>query len=117
MVEYYSQQEENKAAHRAQQIYLILIGLAHNRQTATYGQIADLLGYDGAGTLAAILGRIMRWCEENGLPALTALVVNQETGLPGEGLSASDDCSSERELIYRKIDWYDIMPPKVKELA
>ena len=116
MVEYYSEQEEKKAAHRAQQIYLILLGFAHNRQTATYGQVADLLCYEGAGTLAGILGRIMIWCEKNDLPALTALVVNQETGLPGHGLGTTDNYSAERELIYG-FDWYDIIPPKVEELV
>ncbi len=116
MAKYYSDQKDNHmAAHRAQQIYLILLGLAYNRQTSTYGQIADLLGYDGAGTLARILGRIYEWCHENDLPKIVALVVNQETGIPGDGLSNLDR-DREREKIYN-FSWYDVIPPKVEELV
>ena len=64
---YYVDQEDNKASYRAQQIYLILLGVAYNRQTITYGPVANLLNYEGSGTLARLLGKIMRWCEENNL--------------------------------------------------
>jgi hypothetical protein len=42
--------------------------------------------YGQGGILADPLGCIMGWCHENGLPPLTALVVNGETGLPEGGL-------------------------------
>jgi hypothetical protein len=47
MIQYYKNIETNKAeniskaAFRAQQIYLILIGLAANRQTITYGGLVE----------------------------------------------------------------------------
>ena len=100
---------------RALQVYLILIGAAKNRQTLTYGALADMLGFQGAGVLAHILGHIMYWCHEESLPSLTSLVVNKESGLPGPGLSAPADVNSERERIY-EYDWYGIVPPTMEQL-
>jgi hypothetical protein len=52
---------------RAMQVWCILIAAAHNRQTLTYGQVADHLEFDGAGVLAQILDKIMRYCDANKL--------------------------------------------------
>ena len=93
---------------RALQIYLILIGDAKRRETITYGVLAGLLGYgtgghSGGGVMADRLGPIMRWCARNALPALTSLVVNQETGTPGEGLTTvSDDAfPAEQQRVFK----------------
>ena len=101
---------------RAQQVYTVLVGLAHNRQTITYGQLADILGFGGAGVFAGILGHIMFWCEGQGLPPLTVLVVNGTTGLPGAGLITPEDVHADRERVFA-IDWYDVVPPSPEELA
>jgi hypothetical protein len=101
---------------RALQIYQILVGLAHNRQTMTYKMLADMLGYEGAGVFAAKLGHIMNWCQQNGLPPLTILVVNQETGLPGQGLVTPLNLHAEREDVFN-YDWFNLMPPTPEELA
>ena len=69
-------------ATRALQIWQILIAKASNRQTLTYGMLAQLLGFKGADVLAPILGHIMFYCQQNNLPPLTVIVVNQKTGLP-----------------------------------
>jgi alkylated DNA nucleotide flippase Atl1 len=61
-----------------------LICAANERKSYTYGNIADILGFGGAGTMAQFLGPIMWLCEDNEWPPLTVLVVNQDTGLPGE---------------------------------
>ena len=61
---------------RARQIWCILIGHAHRRQTITYGELADLLGYRGAGTTGGMLGCIAFWCQQHDLPALYTIVVN-----------------------------------------
>lgn len=81
----------------------------------TYGQLADLLGYKGAGVFAAKLGHVMCWCEREGLPPLTVLIVNQDTGLPGEGLTSPADLHREREEVF-KFDWYGLVPPSPAEL-
>jgi putative restriction endonuclease len=100
---------------RALQIYLILIGAAQNRQILTYNVLARFVGFKGSGVFAGILGHIMFWCQDQKLPALTSLVVNQETGLPGDGLITPDDANSEREKVY-EFNWYSLVPPTMQEL-
>lgn len=97
--------ESMSVPERAMQIWQILIGAAHNRQTLTYGQLADYLEFDGAGVLSQMLDPIMRLCESNGWPPLTCLVVNQETGVPGSGLSTVENLPQDREAVYEK-KWY-----------
>jgi hypothetical protein len=94
---------------RALQIWQILIGKAHARQTLTYGMLAHLLGFKGAGTLAHPLGHIMFYCRQHNLPPLTVLVVNQTTGVPGDGLLGTN-LHAQRELVFR-YNWYSIVPP------
>lgn len=102
-------------ATRALQIWQILISKAHNRQTVTYGILADMLGFKGAGTLAHMLGHIMFYCQENNLPPLTVIVVNQDTGLPGEGLTAVE-LNADRERVFQH-NWYGVFPPSPDELS
>ncbi|TVP64914.1 MAG: hypothetical protein EA343_04380 [Nodularia sp. (in: Bacteria)] len=100
---------------RALQIWQILICKASNRQTLTYGMLANILGFQGAGTLAPILGHIMCYCQQYELPPLTVMVVNQKTGLPGEGLTSPDDLHAEREQVFN-FDWFGLYPPSPEEL-
>ncbi len=106
--------DETSNPMRALQIWQILIGAARNRQILTYGILSDMLGYRGAGVLAQQLGHIMYYCQQNELPPLTILVVNQDTGLPGEGLTGAD-LNADRESVFR-YDWYSIIPPTPEEL-
>lgn len=101
---------------RAEQIWPILIALAYNRQTITYGGLAEILGFGGAGVFAGILGQIMHWCAANELPPLTILVVNAQTGLPGEGLTTPEDLHADREKVFGW-DWYDVVAPRAAALA
>lgn len=101
---------------RALQIWQILIGFAYARKITTYSEIADILGYEGAGTLNRQLGHIMHFCDQNKLPPLTVLVVNSETGLPGEGFETEGDLHRKREKVFNH-DWFDIIPPTPKEFA
>jgi hypothetical protein len=103
---------------RALQAYLVLIGLAWNRQTITYGQLSQLqMEYGKGGVLAPILGCIMGWCYENGLPPLTALVVNEETGIPGEGLDVErpGDLPGAQQRVFG-FNWFALFPPDQEEL-
>lgn len=100
---------------RALQIWQILISKAANRQTLTYGMLANLLGFQGAGTLAPILGHIMYYCQQNQLPPLTVIVVNQTTGLPGIGLTTVNDLHAERENVFN-FEWFALYPPSPDEL-
>jgi len=105
--------EKSTPPMRALQIWQILIGCAHNRRILTYGMLAQMLGYDGSGLLAQPLGYIMNYCQQKDLPALTILVVNQDTGHPTEGLTRADH-NTHRETVFKK-DWYSIIPPTPEE--
>lgn len=106
--------EEPSHPLRSLQIWQILIGAAHNRQILTYGMLANMMGYRGAGILPQPLGHIMYYCRQNKLPPLTILVVNQDTGLPGEGLTGAD-LNADGESVFR-YNWYSIIPPTTDEL-
>jgi hypothetical protein len=99
---------------RAMQVWQILISAAHNRQSLTYGQVAGHLEFEGAGVLSQILDQIMRYCRASKLPPLTCLVVNQESGLPGAGLTTVEDLPREREAVYRK-NWFALSPVQIKD--
>jgi len=68
----------------------------------------------GAGVLAQFLGPIMWYCDDRGLPPLTVLVVNQQTGQPSEGLTTSENFDEDRERVF-KHDWFSIEPPGTHE--
>lgn len=99
---------------RAMQVWQILVSAAHNRQTLTYGQVAEHLEFEGAGVLAQILGCIMGYCEAKGLPPLTCLVVNQKTGLPGAGLTTVENLPTDREAVY-KHNWFALYPVQISD--
>lgn len=105
---------------RALQIYQVLIGLAWNRQTVTYGSLSteQMEGYGGGGILNWPLGYIMGWCYENGLEPLTVLVVNDETGVPGVGLITVPDgnWAAAQQRVFKFRRWFSIMPPSIDAL-
>jgi hypothetical protein len=101
--------------YRALQVYLVLIGAAKNRQTLTYKLLAETSGFGGSGVFSNILGHIMYWCQREDLPSLTSLVVKENTGQPGDGLTAPENVNAEREKIYQ-FNWYSIVPPTTDEL-
>ena len=63
--------------------------------------------------MAHMLGHVYFYCKQNGLPPLTVLVVNQDSGLPGEGVEwiEPDRC---REQVFA-FNWYGIWPPTPDE--
>ncbi len=104
--------------HRALQAWVILVGMAMNRQTATYTGLSSLMyGKEAAGVLGNILGHIAYYCEDNDLPQLNVLVVGKDRGTPGELIPlAPAEIDAIREAVYAT-DWYDIIPPATEELA
>ena len=93
---------------------MILVAAAHDRRTLTYGNLADLIGFEGAGVLAQILGMIMTYCQRNDIPPLTILVVNQDTGLPDEGLTTIQNVNQDREAVFN-LNWYARIPVQVTD--
>ena len=105
-----------KSAVRALQAWQYLIGKANNRQIAKYDELRILMGYPTNNPLGSILGCIMYYCEQNNLPPLTLLVVNQ-TGVPGSGFTAETKkyYHQRREDVF-EYPWYKIVPPTIHEL-
>ena len=99
----------------ALQIWLILISKASNRQTITYGDLAKLMGFKGAGMMGGILDYVMHYCDQNKLPPLTVLVVAAGRGAPSEGLITSQNIDADREAVYA-YDWFSLVPPTPDEL-
>jgi len=87
---------------RALQIWQILIARAANRQTITYTELAKIIGYKKTGQFfAQLLDPIRVFCMNNGLPALTSLVIQKDTGRPGAGLQNVSDPNAERCCLSR----------------
>lgn len=85
---------------RASRAWPILVALARNRETITYGEIADSLGIHHR-PVRYVLSEIQDYCLEEKLPPLTILVANQR-GSVGSGFIAwdVDDIATGLERVY-----------------
>jgi hypothetical protein len=103
---------------RAYQVYLILIGLAANNQIIDCRLLRERMRIGIGPTLSNVLGRVVNWCIREGLPALTSLVVEKESGKPLTGLATveNDGFAAEQQRVFA-FDWFSIMPPTLKELC
>jgi hypothetical protein len=108
--------ENPTRAGRALQIYLILTGYARRRQVLTYGELGRLIGYTHVGVIGRFLGPIMAYCEREGIPALTAIVVNEQTGKPGLGFNTRNKETAELQNETFNFDWFAFYPPAEAEL-
>jgi hypothetical protein len=107
---------------QAQQVWLILVGFVMNSErnpkrpaTLTYGDLAERMGYPDrrAGhTLSRQLGIVGKLCTLNDLPALNAIVVNQDTLLPGADVLLRPGKSvKEEQSAIMKTDWNSVRVP------
>lgn len=109
-----------KRHQRASQIWPLLIRAAGNRRIYTYKEVAEALGMPGAWrSIGGFLGPIMHYCQQDKVPPLTVLVVNQATGRPGVGLTTAGELNPERvkteqERVFAH-DWSRIIPPTPEE--
>jgi len=103
------------AEERAAQVWAALALAAHNRQVLTYDIVAKLTGVPRQG-LAKILGHIHEYCRQNRKPPLTILVVNSETGVPGDGFTAARDIPEAQMRVFSH-DWLTPGPPTPDQLA
>lgn len=103
---------------RAVQAWQILVGLAKNRQTITYGGLSKLMyGKRAQGVLAKILGHVAFFCEDEDLPPLTSIVVVKGVGVASDGIPVDQTRLDEyREQVY-DFDWYDLYPPSEAQLT
>jgi hypothetical protein len=102
----------------ALRLYLILICCAARGETVTYEELGQRAQQPGQGLLGPPLDLIAGWCQANGLPALTLLVVETVPGKPSPGVDAArkGDVKSEQDKV-REYDWFAIFPPSVAELT
>lgn len=103
---------------RAVQAWMILVGMAMNRQTTTCAGLSNLMyNKETAAGLGNILGHIACYCDDNELPRLNILVVGKNCGTP-EGTDPLDpnEIDAIREAVYAT-NWYDIVPPNAEDLA
>jgi hypothetical protein len=102
---------------RALQIWQVLLGLAHNRQTITYEKLAELIDMGNiAVSLIQPLGSLMNYCKTNDLPPLTILVVQKHTGIPGQGLTTVEELNKDREAVFN-YEWYKLKPLTFSDLT
>lgn len=83
--------------------------LYRNRQTITYGELAETLGYPSkAGrTLSDALGMISLYCLYNRLPPMSCIVVSQSTSMPGwEGMIPPDSTLEDEQRKVWKTRWH-----------
>lgn len=71
-------------------VYVELIKLARKKETTTYGAIAEMMGLPSHGNymsreVGQILGEISEWEHSQGRHMLTALVIRDDLGQPGDG--------------------------------
>src|SRR5688500_220219 len=91
------------ASERAAQIWPVLALAARNRQILTYEILGQLVGMARQG-LGQVLEPIQSYCLAERLPALTAIVVRKDSGLPGLGFIASTEIPREQLRVFEQ-DW------------
>jgi hypothetical protein len=98
----------------ALRLYLILA----RGETVTYEELAQRAHQADKGLLTPPLDLIAGWCQANGLPALTLLVVETATAEPPPGVEAAykGNLAVEQDRV-REYDWFTIFPPSVAELT
>jgi hypothetical protein len=104
-------------AERGLQIWQVLIGVAHRRETITYKQLTTLIGMNAPGGMSRPLDTVFEYCNREGLPPLTILVVNEKTGRPGVGSGFEGaEQDAQREKVYRH-PWFQRLPPTLTDLT
>jgi hypothetical protein len=100
---------------RSQQLWSILALAATNRQILTYDIVARLTGVVRP-SIGDFLRPIQQYCEENRLPALTSIVVSDDSGLPGEGFITAQHVPAAQVRVFRH-DWLQLPAPSAEQLA
>ena len=96
---------------RAQQVWLILVGVVMCRTgstvTITYRDLSDKIGFAQANRLSRELGLIRDYCLVNKLPPLNSIVVNSRTGEPGSGVKTSPESTAKQDQVkVMRVNWY-----------
>lgn len=90
---------------RAAEAWEIITSQAKRMQPITYGQLAAKMNIHPR-VCRFFLGLIQDYCMNAGLPPLQSLVINKQTGVPGEGYHATTRSiiSQAHEKVFA-LDW------------
>lgn len=82
----------------------------------TYGELAELMGYpvEAGVMMGEALGAVARLCKSEGLPLLNVVVVNAETGLPGQLVVKDKRPMEVQQTEVQEYDWFSIRQPSMK---
>ena len=97
-------------AERAAQIWSILTLAARSRQVLSYGLLSKATGLL-PHYLGDYLEPIQSFCLIHQLPPLTVLVVQEASGVPGPGFSASTDIPRSQAEVF-STEWLEMHVPK-----
>ena len=101
---------------RAIKLWQVLIGRASNRQTITYGELAATIGNEvPPPAVGSYLDLVAAFCRSNGMPDITVLTVNKETGRPSKEESGVD-VYREQENVYDH-SWYALPSPTPEDFS
>jgi hypothetical protein len=83
-----------------------------------YRQLSEKMNYGVGPILAGPLDLIMNSWAREGLPALTAILVEKKAKLPSTGLTTvkENDFPAEQQRVFA-FDWSSILPPTLDELS
>ncbi len=101
---------------RAAQLWSLLVFAARNQQILSYKLVEQLTGIFAPG-VGGCLGPIQSYCKHQKLPPLTAIVINEDQGLPGEGFTGADlkDIFSAQAQVF-VFNWLGQKAPSPEEL-
>lgn len=97
-------------------VWIVLTGWVQyrNGKTVTYGELAELMGYErqAGRTLAEALGMVSLYCLYNGLPPLSCIVVARNSNAPGwEGMIPHGSSVLKEQKRVWKTKWLQFRTP------
>jgi len=98
---------------RASQIWSVLVMAARSRQILTYALVGNAIGIL-PHHLGDFLEAIQSLCLVRGLPPMTAIVVQEATGIPGPGFSASTAVPASQMDVFAH-PWLESRAPRPEE--
>jgi putative restriction endonuclease len=93
----------------AAQLWSILVLSARHQKLVSYKTIEHLTGITRA-FLGPFLGPIQKYCIDEGLPPLTVILVEEATGRPAYGFTATKNVLSAQNRVF-VFDWFSKAVP------
>ena len=114
------EESDAKSPRNAAKVWALLICAARQRNTYTYTDVSQVLwGHPNAAlAVGQALEPVFWHCDAHGLPPLTILVVNADSGLPGAGFLdhvAVEQIPGLQEDVFG-FNWFGIDIPQITDL-